>query len=250
MDRLSDKKNILLVLLAAAASAQAGPPLSTDDPGILDPLQLEVIVATTVTSTDAGDYYQAPVLDVSLGLVEDRLQASLVYPYEKTDPANGDSETGFGNLEFGMKWRFLRNDRFEMAFAPYYTFGVRPSTARKGIGDSADAAVFPVNFHYRVNDAWRLGGELRYASIEERSDEWAYGVSLGHAVNDCCELLFELAGAADTGFDNDYIDARVGFDAAISQTFHVLASVATGLTEPDGENALDYDVFLGVQFFR
>ena len=249
MDKLSEK-NILPLLLAAAASAQAGPPLSTDDTGILEPLQMEIITATTVTSTDAGDYYQAPVLDASLGIVKDHLQISLVYPYEHTHPADGDSESGIGNLEFGMKWRFLRKLRLEMAFAPYYTFGVRPSTARKGIGDSADAAVFPVNLHYKFNDAWWFGSELRYSSIQDGGDEWSYGVSLGHAVNDRCDLLFELVGTSDTGLGNDYVDARIGFDVAMTEDLHILGSVATGFKEPDGENALDYDVFLGVQFLR
>jgi hypothetical protein len=54
-----------------------------DDPGILLPGQWEIIAAATQTSTDAGDVYQAPLLDVSLGLIEDRVQIALVVPFER-----------------------------------------------------------------------------------------------------------------------------------------------------------------------
>ena len=54
----------------------------------------------------------------------------------------------------------------------------------------------------------------------------------------------------DSDFDNDFLDARVGFDAAVTESFHVLFSMATGLHEPNGEDKLDYDVFLGFQFLR
>jgi hypothetical protein len=54
----------------------------------------------------------------------------------------------------------------------------------------------------------------------------------------------------DSDFDNDFLEARMGFDAAMTESFHVLFSMATGLREPSGEDKLDYDVFLGFQFLR
>jgi len=69
-------------------------------------------------------------------------------------------------------------------------------------------------------------------------------------LNERWELLFELSGATDTDFDDDILDARAGFDFAFTEDLHLLFSAATGLREPDGEEELDYDIFLGLQFFQ
>jgi hypothetical protein len=239
-----------LALLHALSPTLAGPPLSIDDPGILDPLQLEAIVATTLVSTDAGDYYQVPVLDISLGFIQDYAQVSLVYPFVYSASNDGGSASDFGNLELGVKWRFLNSTRLQLAFAPYYAFGVPGSTAEKGIGDDTDVVFFPVNAEYQINEKWRLNGEVRYASVDGGDNNWGYGAAMAYARDQRWELLFELSGATGTDFDNGSLEARVGFDAGVTETFHILFSMGTGLSEPSGEDKLDYDVFLGFQFFR
>jgi hypothetical protein len=239
-----------LALLHAFSPTLAGPPLSIDDPGILEPWQLEVIAATTFTSTDAGDYYQVPGLDISLGIIQGHAQVSLVYPYVYTASNDGGSASDFGNLELGVKWRFLNSGRLQMAFAPHYAFGVTRSTAEKDIGDNTDVVVFPVNAEYQINDKWRLNGEVRYASVDGGDDNWGYGGAIAYARDERWELLFELSGTTGSDFDNGFLEARVGFDASLTESFHILCSVATGLRESSGEDKLDYDVFLGFQFFR
>jgi hypothetical protein len=64
------------------------------------------------------------------------------------------------------------------------------------------------------------------------------------------ELLCELVGATDTDFDDDYVNVRAGFDFTIADDMHLLFSAATGLREPGGANGLDYDIYLGLQWFR
>lgn len=239
-----------LALLHAFSQTLAGPPLSIDDPGILELWQLEVIAAATFTSTDAGDYYQVPVLDISLGFIQDYAQVSLVYPYVYAAPNGGDSESDFGNLELGVKWRFLNSDRLQMAFAPYYAFGVATSTAEKGLGDKMDLTVFPLNAEYQFNDKWRFNAEVQYASADGGDDGWGYGGAVAYSLDERWAFLFELSGTTDSDFDNDFLEARIGFDAVVTESFHVLFSMATGLREPSRDDKLDYDVFLGFQFFR
>lgn len=240
----------VLVLWHAISPTLAGPPLSIDDPGILDPGQLEAIVGTSLVSTEAGDYHQVPVLDLSLGIIQDYVQVSLVYPFVYAAPNDGGSTSDFGNPEVGVKWRFLSSDRLQMAFAPYYAFGVSSSKAELGIGDDTDVMVLPVNMEYQVNEKWRLNGEVRYASVADGADHWGYGAAIAHALHERWELLFELSGTTGRDFDNGFLDARVGFDASVTESFHILFSMATGLREPSGEDELDYDLFLGFQFFR
>jgi hypothetical protein len=227
----------------------AGPPLSIDDPGVLDAWHWEIIGATTLTSSSGGDYWQAPLLDISLGVLQDYVQVGFVYPYAHADSGNGGTQSDFGNAEFGVKWRFFKNERLQMAFAPYHAFGVSSRTAASGIGNESDATVLPINAEYRLDDRWTLNGEVRYVGVDSASNEWGYGAAVAFAPNDRWTLLAEVAGASDTGFDNNFLELRVGFDAALNDSFHVLVSIASGIKEPSGAGELDYDIFLGLQFF-
>ena len=215
---------ILAILIFYKSSmALAGPPLSIDDPGVLAAWHWEIIGATTLTSSSGGDYWQARRLQIGSGLL--------------------------GNTEFGVKWRFLKNESLQMAFAPYHAFGVSTRTAARGIGDEHDATVLPINAEYRVNDRWTLNGEVRYVIVDNASNEWGYGAAVAFAPNDRWTLLAEVAGASDTGFDNDFLELRAGFDMTVTDSLHVLFSIATGIEEPSGAGQLEYDVFLGLQFF-
>lgn len=199
---------------------------------------------------DSGNAYQAPLLDVSLGLIADRVQIAAAYPYVYTDPDHDSSESDFGNLELGIKWRFWNSDKFQVAFAPVYAFGVSRKTALRGIGDDTDVAAFPLALEYQINDRWRLNTSAGYASVDKGDDKWDYGAALAYGLDNRWELLFELAGATDTDFDEDVLDIRAGFDFALTDSVHLLFSAATGLREPGGEEELNYDLFFAVQFFR
>ena len=240
---------VAFLVFCASPQILAGPPLSIDDPGVLDAWHWEIIGATTMTSSSDGDYWQAPLLDISLGVIEDYVQVGFVYPYAHADFGNGGSQSDFGNAELGVKWRFLKRDRLQMAFAPYHAFGVSTRTAAKGISNDSDATVLPINAEYRVDDRWSLNGEVRHVSVDNASNEWGYGAAVAFAPNDRWTLLAEVAGASDTEFDNEFLELRVGFDTALKDSFHLLFSIATGIKEPSGAGELDYDVFLGLQFF-
>ncbi len=232
------------------SNATAGPPLTVEDPGILDPGQWEIITATTATSTDGGDVYQAPLLDLSFGVIEDHVQVFAAYPYVYSDPNDSDSDWDFGNLELGVKWRFWNSEKLQVAVGSLYTFGVTRRAALKGIGDDSDVLALLVPAEYQVNEAWRLNVSVGYASVEDSGDEWGYGAAVAYGLNDRWELLLELSGATNTDFDDDSLDVRAGFDFSVTENFHLLFSAATGLRELDGEDELDYDVFLGLQFFQ
>jgi hypothetical protein len=240
---------VAFLVFCASPPVLAGPPLSIDDPGVLDAWHWEIIGAMTLTSGSDGDYWQAPVLDISLGVIEDYVQVGFVYPYAHADSGNGKTQSDFGNAEFGVKWRFLKRERIQMAFAPYHSFGVSTRTASKGIGGDNDATVLPINAEYRVNDLWSLNGEVRYVSIDNLSNEWGYGAAVAYAPNNRWTLLAEVAGASDTDFKDDLLELRAGFDAALNDSLHLLFSIATGIKEPSGAGKLDYDIFLGLQFF-
>lgn len=241
---------LALALVSTAVPTWAGAPLSTEDPGILPQGEWEIIGAATAASAGGGDTYQASLLDVSLGVITDKVQIAVAYPYVITNPDGSGSESDFGNLSLGIKWRFWDSDKLQVAFAPGYTFGVSHKAAQQGIGEETDVAAFPLAAEFQINKQWRFNTSVGYVSVDGAEDEWSYGAALAYGLNERWELLVELAGATDTDFDDDILDVRTGFDFAWTDDLHILFSAATGLRELPGEDKLDYDLYFGVQLFR
>ncbi len=237
-------------LLMVSPCTLAGPPLTMDDPGILAPGQWEIIAAGTFASSSAGDVYQAPLLDVSLGVIEDSVQVALVLPWEHVSFDGSSSVTDFGNVEFGVKWQFFNRDRLQVAVAPYRIFGVSGATAEKGIGDDRDATVIPLDAQYQLGEAWTLNGEIAFANFHGGDDAWEYGVALAYAPGARMAWLAELYGTANEDLDQDWLELRAGFDATLSDDLHLLFAVAAGIDAPTAADELDAAVYLGIQLFR
>ena len=238
---------ILMLLCAYAGVIHGGPPLTIDDPGILDPGQWEIIVAGTASGTDNIDVYQA-VLDVSYGLTRNT-QVSAVMPYVYADSAGLSSHSHLGNLALGFKWRFYDGKSLQAAFAPGYAFGIVLSAALRGIGHDTHIRFLPMNFKYGLGN-WTLNGEFGYVSAQDDTDGFAYGAAIGHPVGSRTQLMFELYGGADTDFDQDNLNFNIGLDYEIGAAWHLLASGGAGLREPDSRDRLNYNLFLGLQHFR
>ncbi len=229
-------------------AALAGPPLEIDDPGILDPGQWEIITAATMTSTNAGDVYEAPVLDVSYGVAK-QVQVSAAFPYVFADPDDGSSESDFGNLEIGLKWRFVDEENLLIAVAPLYVFGVSASRAQRGIGNETDVFGLPFLLETNFGD-WRLNASLAYEAVQSDRDSLAYGAALAHPFGARTEILFEIYGAADTEFDDDVLNFHLAFDTELAEDLHLLFAAGSAIRDPDDGEELDFDIYLGLQFFR
>jgi hypothetical protein len=237
-------------LLFVCSQAWAGPPLSIDDPGVLEPGQFEFITAVTMTSVGSTDSHELPLLDISVGVIEDYVQVSAGFAHIYHVPGAGNSENGFGNPEVGLKVRFVNKGRLQLAFAPAYIFGVDQSAEEKGIGHSANYTVLPINAEYQVNDSWRLNAEVVHLRSDDSDSEWGYGAAAAYAIDDRREVLFEVTGGGDRFLGSDSMQARIGLDNALTKSFHLLFSIGTGLRETTPDERVDFDVFLGFKFLR
>jgi hypothetical protein len=240
----------LLALCWLPLPVFAGPPLTMDDPGILRPGQWEIIAAGTYTSTTAGDVYQLPLLDVSIGIVEDSVQFALVVPLERVSPDTARSASDFSNVEFGVKWRFYSTENVQVAIAPYHVFGVPTAVAKKGIGSDRDSTVVPLVAQYRLSDVWTLNGELAFTDVHGGDDAWSYGIAVAFAPGERMSWLAELYGTAASDFGDESLELRAGFDAALRDDLHLLFAIAGGVDAPTAAGELDAAIYLGVQLFR
>jgi hypothetical protein len=119
------------------ASAQAGPPFLTNDPGTPGNRHWEINIASMQTLTRAQDSYQLPQIDINFG-VGDRLQLSYEIPYVLQTSAGAGSASGWSNALTGAKWRFLDQgeDGWQASVFPQAQTGAPASAQRAGIAVS------------------------------------------------------------------------------------------------------------------
>lgn len=236
----------LLSLGLVTLSAQAGPPLTIEDPEILDPGQWEIIVASTLEKRESGKTYELPLLDVSYG-VSENIQVAFVAPRIVSDPKGESKRSDFGISEIGIKWRFYNENNLQIAFAPLYEFNLRDGAVDRGIVDDANAWTVPLTFQYDWND-WTFLADVGYTIARGDEDGLAYGFAVSRPVSERTALMASIYGEPDTSFDDHGLAIRLGLDHQISDDFHLLVGVGTGLQNE--EDDLDVDVYIGLQWFR
>jgi hypothetical protein len=240
----------MLALQIECSLTWAGPPLSIDDPGILEFGQFEFITAVTMTTVNDGDLHELPLLDISVGLVQNYVQASVGLAHVYVAPDGERSERHFRNPEVGLKFRLVNSRRLQAAFAPAYVFGVSRSAAEKSVGDTANVVTLPINVEYQLTNRWRLNGELGYAHFDDGRGEWGYGVAVAHNFAERLELLFELSGVMVNFLDGDLMQVRAGIDSSLSESLHLLFSIGTGVRARVPEDRIDLEIYLGFKLLR
>jgi hypothetical protein len=98
---------ITLGAILVSHIALAGPPFLTDDPEPVEFHHWEAYVFSTYDRALHGTAIQGPALELNLGAAPD-LQVHLVVPWARNEPHPGTSHSGWGDVELGLKFRFLQ----------------------------------------------------------------------------------------------------------------------------------------------
>ncbi|MDA8083161.1 MAG: hypothetical protein M0024_05840 [Nitrospiraceae bacterium] len=156
---------LLLLLLPSLSSAHglAGKrffptTLAVDDPFVSDELSLLVGHIKSAGEGGGSDTTTSVSIDYSKRITKD-LGLSLGESYSRVKPSGGDSSSGFGNLEVGLKYQFFKNDEHETILSAGVGAEIGGTGSRsigsesftvltpavffgKGLGDLPDAAKF------------------------------------------------------------------------------------------------------------
>ena len=85
----------------------AGPPFLTDDPEPVPFKHWEVYLFSTVDATRKSTNGTGPAFEFNVGALPN-LQVHLVLPLAFTAPQDETSSYGLGDMEFGLKYRFIQ----------------------------------------------------------------------------------------------------------------------------------------------
>jgi len=188
--------------------ALAGPPFLTDDPELPPSGGWEINVPFILERIPGRTDLDAPLLDLNYGLPELQLKAE--FPMEVVSKDHGRAAAGVGDLLFGVKWRFLYDERSHLQLGFYPQFLVPTGNRARDLGEGRPAFVLPF-LAQKSWAKWTLYGNVGYwwqTAADTRNYVYA-GAVLEREINGRLTLGTELfgnfpqvqGGGSDIGFN-------------------------------------------------
>lgn len=189
---------IIVLAVGASASAIAGPPFQTDDPEPIDFRNYELYTFATSDGTPIETDTEGPAFEFNWGAAPN-LHLHIIVPAAAIFPAEGPRAFGIGDIELGIKYRFVQETKHRPMIGTFTMFEIPTGDAPRGLGvgktwykvplwaqksfgpwttyGGGGATVFSVpgyrNFPFvgwllqrDIGKNWTLGGEIFYHGPE------------------------------------------------------------------------------------
>jgi len=222
--------------------AQGGPPMLTDDPGTPGAGAWEINVAYAQERTHEEKLHSVPYVDFNYGLGEN-IQLKYETAWLISDvPDNGGTKSGLDNSLFGVKWRFLDQERkgLDMSVYPQLELENPTGSVSRGIAEPGPNLFLPVELAHDFGK-FKLVGEVGYQMFHSTENEWVVGVLGATHVSDSLEVLAEVRSFSEKFLNGGDLIANVGLRQELNPKVKLVASVGTGLTNhPDSTTFLTY----------
>jgi hypothetical protein len=123
----------LSILLAASVAALAGPPFQTDDPQPIDFRNYELYTFATSDGTPIETDTEGPALEFNWGAAPN-LHLHIIAPAAAIFPAAGARAFGIGDIELGIKYRFVQETKHRPMIGTFTMFEIPTGSASRGLG--------------------------------------------------------------------------------------------------------------------
>jgi hypothetical protein len=200
----------------------AGPPYDTDDPEPVEFRHWEFYLSLRPVHEDEGWSGTAPLAEVNYGAFHD-IHINVVLPLTFNSPNDGKLNYGMGDIEIGVKYRFIKETKFIPQVGIFPRINIPSGNQSKGLGNGVTQFFLPVWIQksfgkwttyggagYRINNAegnknsvylgWLLQNHVR--------DNLSVGVELYHitpeTVDGVAENRFNIGAVYDVT-DNHHI---------------------------------------------
>lgn len=185
---------MLAAILTSSVCAQGGPPLVTDDPDTPGRNNWEINAAVIGAQSGGRWDLAVPDLDINYGWGEHvQLKVDLNWASAKTD---GSRTSGLGATDFGVKWRFVDEEKsgFALSIYPQLSMNLAPSSVARGLTTAGRQFFLPAEISTGYGE-FKFDAEVGRNFVQQGPDEWLGGVIVAHACGPTLECGFELHGA-------------------------------------------------------
>jgi hypothetical protein len=207
----------------------------------------EFYIASQLTTTSDGSAGTLPQVEYNYGAMPD-IQLHIQVPYAFNSPAGGPRESGLGDIELGVKYRFLQETDSRPMAGIFPAILFASGSVKKGVGNGAMQMFLPVWLQKRWGE-WQsnLGGGYWINHAAGSQNHWFFGWQLQKDISQHLTLGGELfynteqtvGAGGSSGFN---IGATYNFD----EHNHLLVSAGSGLTNASTTN--QFSSYLGYQW--
>jgi hypothetical protein len=253
----------IMLLAGNIESAHAGPPLVTDDTGIVPLGEWQFIVSAQGESRPANDSGSLPAVEVTYGFFED-MNLTAVVPRQYNKERGEPSKTDFGNAQLNYKWLFYDSDLessegLTLAISPIYSFPLTRTSRIRGLAEDVRVLSMPVIGSW-LTGPWEFVAQASYdlASGDGSVDGVGYGIFAVYNATDSLQLMAEIYGAELSGdgfvdaglnYDEGFANWRLGALWEMGAGYSLLAAYGGPIdSDLPSDQKLDYDFFLGLQY--
>jgi hypothetical protein len=225
------------MIACAAALAQGGPPLLTDDPGTAEYKHWEINLAVLPEVHHNFADFELPLADFNYGAT-DHTQLKFEIPLVmRTSDASTRIEGGDGN--FGVKWRFVdeKTRGFDLSMYPQFSFN---SPGPKRIVERGTQLLLPLQIAKSFG-RFNVNADGGYIIHQHGLDELSFGLAAGYQATKTLELLGELHSVPLRTFAENESVFQLGGRKAFSD--HYILLFAAGRSIPGSTH--DEPKFLG-----
>ena len=239
---------LAMVLLAGVRPALAGPPFITDDPEPVDYGHWEVYGFTMGSHVNGDTSGTLAGVEVNYAAAPN-LQLHMIAPLAFDDASGSNFKAGAGDLELGMKYRFINpgSDDWWPQVGVFPLLEVPTGDADRGLGSGHLRAFLPVWLQKDFGKWTTYGGGGYWVNPGTgNQDYWFAGWLLQRQVTDNLALGGELFHqTADTIGGKDTSGFNVGGIYDFSQHYHLLFSAGRGIQNVSDSNEFSY--YLAIQ---
>lgn len=249
LDRIG--AGIAVCLALYPLQAAAGPPFRTDDPQPVELGHWEVYLFSAATRARADTSGVLSGIDANYGAAPElQLHAAFPIAFDKADGSG--LVAGYGDTEFGFKYRFMSEDekgwRPQAAIYPAVDFPTGNSARNLGTGNTH--AFLPLWLQKSFGE-WTSFAGLGYwiNPGAGNRDYWYFGWALQRPLTKTLSLggeLFHQTAATLGGKDQSGFNLGLTYD--LSEHDHLLFSAGQGLQNRTAMNNFSYYLALQSTF--
>jgi hypothetical protein len=220
-----------VLCLACWPSAWAGPPFVTDDPEPVELHHWEVYVSSIVVNNPSGNNGTLPHVEVNNGAAPN-LQLHIIAPCAFARPPGGPTTHGLGDVELGVKYRFVQEARRRPMVGVFPLIECPTGSAARGLGAGHWQLFLPVWLQKSWGSWTTYGGGGYFINPGPDSESfWFFGWEVQKDLNKHLTLGGEIFTTTPNAVDAvSEFNFNVGGIYNHDDNHHVLFSAGRSIT--------------------
>jgi hypothetical protein len=227
-------KNIyfaFILFVTTFTSAIAGPPYDTDDPEPVDFRHWEFYLSSRPIHDDIGWNGTAPHAEVNYGAVEN-LQLHIILPFAFNSPSAGKSNYGFGDVELGFKYRFVKETSTMPQIGIFPLVDLPTGSMNKGLGNGKTQVFLPVWLQKSFGKWTTYGGAgYRINNAEGNKNSVYIGALLQNQVRENLSIgveIYHITPETTDGVAENRFNIGAVYD--VTENHHILLSAGKSIS--------------------